>query len=180
MRPDSLYNSLDNKWCIAIEKEQEIREEIFAQYFPDVSNSELYKIMDKYKGLFFMRRRRLLLLEGKVSEVVKDTHSHAKDALRLQQVSEANKKDEQELETRKPDEVYDSEGKLVTEQMNTIDVDALDGEYVTLDATKEKADKERLDKEKQDKEKANNEQVEKEENKKKGEEKRKQDEDKKK
>lgn len=28
--PDSLYNSLDNKWRIAIEKEQEIREEVFA------------------------------------------------------------------------------------------------------------------------------------------------------
>lgn len=95
-----------------------------------------------------MRRRKLLLMEGKVPKVLKHTHSHAKAALRLHQVSEANKKVEKEPKIGKPDEVYDSEGEPVTEQMDTIDVDALDGENVTLDATKDKADKERVDKEK--------------------------------
>lgn len=42
---------------------------MFAKYFLDVSNFELFEIMDKNKGIFFMRRRRLGLLEGKAFEV---------------------------------------------------------------------------------------------------------------
>lgn len=131
--PDSFYNTLNNKWRISIEKEQEIREEIFAQYFPDVPKIELYEVVERYKGLFFMRRRRLLLLEGKVPKVVKDTHSLAQSSLRLHEVVEANKKVEQELEITQPNEVYDSEGEPVTTQLDPIDVDALNGENVTLD-----------------------------------------------
>lgn len=56
---NSLYDSLDNKWCIVIEKEQAIMEETFAQYFPDASNSKLFEILNQYKGTFFLRRRRL-------------------------------------------------------------------------------------------------------------------------
>lgn len=49
-----------------------MREKVFAEHFPDVSNLELFDVMNKYKGLFFMRRRRLLLLEGKGKEVLKE------------------------------------------------------------------------------------------------------------
>lgn len=61
-----------------------------------------------------MRRRRLGLLEGKTSKVEKGTHLHAKVVVWLHQVSEANKKVEQELETRKLDEAFDDEGELAT------------------------------------------------------------------
>lgn len=36
----SLYDYLENKWRISIDKEQDIKEKFFAQYFPDVSNIE--------------------------------------------------------------------------------------------------------------------------------------------
>lgn len=81
--PNSLYNYLDNKLHIVIEKEQEIREEFFSQYFPDASNSELFEILNRYKGIFFMRKRRLQLLGGKTSEVEKDTHLQVKEAVKM-------------------------------------------------------------------------------------------------
>ncbi|XP_057828876.1 uncharacterized protein LOC131040020 [Cryptomeria japonica] len=49
----SFYKSLNNKWRIAIEKEQAIREEIVAQYFLDASNSELLEILDQYKDALY-------------------------------------------------------------------------------------------------------------------------------
>lgn len=114
-----------------------MREKIFSQHFPDVSNLELFEVMNKYKGLFFMRRRRLLLLKGKGQEVIKDRHTHAQEALKMHQVAETNRKAERESETGKPDEVYDSEEEPVIEKMDPIDVDALDGENVTQDAPSE-------------------------------------------
>lgn len=92
------------------------------------------------------------MLEGKTSKVEKDTHLHAKVDVRLHQVSKANKKAEQEpnLSSAKLDEVFDGEGERVTEQVDTIDVDALDVKDVTLDMEKEKRDKEKAEKEKQD------------------------------
>lgn len=81
-----------------------------------------------------MRRRRLLLLEGKVLEVVKDTHSLAQLALRLHEVVKANRKAEKEPEITQPDEAYNSEGETVTNQMELIDVDALNDDNVTPDA----------------------------------------------
>lgn len=129
--PDSLYNSLENKWRIAIEKEQEIREKVFAQYFLDLSNFELFEVINQNKGLFFTRRRRLWLLEGRIDDVEKDTHLHMMTIVHTHEAHQANKKVEQESEISKPDEVYDSEGEPVTEQMEPIDVEALDGEKVT-------------------------------------------------
>lgn len=129
--PDSLYKPLDNKWRITIEQEQEMREKVFAEHFPDVSNSKLFDVMNKYKGIFFMRRRRLLLLEGKGKEVLKDTHTHSLEALKMHRVAEANRQVEKELVISKPDEVLDDEGNPVGEPVNTIDVDSLNVEDVT-------------------------------------------------
>lgn len=95
-----------------------------------------------------MRRRRLRLLEGRASKVEKDTHLHAKVYVRLHQVSEANKKAEQEpnLSSGKPDEAFDNEGERVTEQNDPIDVDALYIEDATPDTEKNKQDKEKVEK----------------------------------
>lgn len=131
--PDSLFKALDNKWRIAIEKEQEIREKVFAQYFPDLSNSELFDVLDQNKGLFFTRRRRLWLLEGRVDDVEKDTHQYMNHAIQAHKARMVNRQAEKELVISKPDEVFDEEGNPVEEPINTIDVDALDVEDVTQD-----------------------------------------------
>lgn len=150
--PKSLFNFLDKKWCIAIEKEQDIREKNFAQNFPNVSNSELFEIIDKHKGIFFMRRRRLLLLEGKSSEVEEDTHLKVKTIVNMQNVYEASWMAEQEPDpsTTIPDEVFDN----IAEQNEPIDVDALDIKettpYVEEDA-KERLEKEQKEKEEKEK-----------------------------
>lgn len=105
-----------------------MREKVFAEHFPDVSNSELFRVMNKYKGLFFMRRWRLLLLEGKGKEVLKNTHTLAIEVLKMHKVVEANRKADQEPTITKLNEVFDDEGNPVAEPIKTIDVDAVDGE----------------------------------------------------
>lgn len=93
--------------------------------------------MNKYKGLFFMRRRRLLLLEGKGKEVLKDTHTRALDTLKIHRLAEANWQVEKELVISKSDEAFDDEGNLVDEPVDTSDVDSLDREDVTQEIPSE-------------------------------------------
>ncbi|XP_059076806.1 uncharacterized protein LOC131876050 [Cryptomeria japonica] len=73
--------------------------------------------------------------------------------MKMHKVTQANKETEQEMETGKLDEAFDGEEEPATEHVDTIDVDALDGEDATLDIEKEKQDKEEAEKQKLDKEK---------------------------
>ncbi|XP_057870035.2 uncharacterized protein LOC131076738 [Cryptomeria japonica] len=66
--------------------------------------------------------------------------------MKMHQVAKASRKVEQEPKTGKPDETFDGEGERATEQVDTIDVDALDVEDITPDTEKEKQDKEKENK----------------------------------
>ncbi|XP_059078152.1 protein pxr-1-like [Cryptomeria japonica] len=89
---------------------------------------------------------------------VQTTSAPVKAYVKMQQVSKANRQDEQEPDssTAKPDEVFDSMGDGILEQNDPIDVDALDIEDITSEkdekAEKEKREKEKADKEKKEKE----------------------------
>lgn len=71
---DSLYSILLNKWEEVVEKEQEIIDNVFIQYFPDLSKDELITLVDNYITQIPFKSRRLKLMSGRMKSVEVETH----------------------------------------------------------------------------------------------------------
>lgn len=99
---DSLYSILENKWKLILEKDQEIIDKVFVQYFPELSHEELLALLAKYKGQFHSKTRRLKLLDGKTQLVEDDTHHIAQDIQRMNSLLKGYENKPNQTETGAP------------------------------------------------------------------------------
>lgn len=145
----SLYNILLDKWEDSIKLEKEIIDEIFVQYFPNLSTDGISALVDQYKAHFSFKARRLKLLNGKRAIVETETHQIACGIKKMEELIHSSKnKDKEEIvddvnrpemdeeDIIQPDEVYPLKKKddsiiLVDDDVqNTVD---LSGDNVAPD-----------------------------------------------
>lgn len=101
---NSLYTILLNKWEEAVKKEKEIIDDVFVQYFSDLSNDELNEFLDKYKFQFAFKARRLKLLSGKVQHVETETHQIAHNIQWMQELIHSSKDEQDTIDVPEMDE----------------------------------------------------------------------------
>lgn len=70
----SLYNTLLDQWEEAIYLEKKIIDEIFVQYFPNLSSDGISALVEQYKVYFDFKMRRLKLLNAKRVVIESETH----------------------------------------------------------------------------------------------------------
>lgn len=73
----SLYNTLLDKWEEAIQLEKKILDEVFVQYFPNLSSKGISALTKEYKAYFDFKVRRLKLLNAKRLVFESKTHQLA-------------------------------------------------------------------------------------------------------
>lgn len=81
-----------NKWEEAVEKEKEIIDDIFIQYFPYLSKDELNVLLDHYKTQFYFKSRRLRIIGEKMQSVEVETHQIERNIQTMYKQSQWTKK----------------------------------------------------------------------------------------
>lgn len=68
---------------MVVDQDHEIIDKIVIQYFPKLPRDELLELLDKFKGQFNYKARRLKLLARKIQFAEDDTHRIAKEIHRM-------------------------------------------------------------------------------------------------
>lgn len=89
-----LYNTLLDKWEEAIQLEKKIIDEIFVQYFPNLSSDGISALTEEYKAYFDFKMRILKLLDGKRVVIESETHQLACVIKQREEVVQSSKKDD--------------------------------------------------------------------------------------
>lgn len=110
-------------WEKAVEKDQEIIDSTFIQYFLDFSKDELATLLDNYKGQFHFKTRRLMLMNGKVKSIEVGTHQIARNVQWMHKHSKSHSDDQ--TETR-------GQPKLGGEEIISLDSDKHKGDTNSL------------------------------------------------
>ncbi|XP_059074838.1 RNA polymerase II degradation factor 1-like [Cryptomeria japonica] len=83
--------TVDEKEEVVQQIEKEIIDEVFVQYFPEVSKDAISTLVEKYKARFMFKARRLKLHSAKKSIVETETHHIAFNIKRMEELVQSSK-----------------------------------------------------------------------------------------